>query len=213
MSWKKPCPASRPWPSMSSPLTALTRRRPVPAPVAPDRADFLRLQSKVTTCLTGSRLAKDRAAENRGQSDDPRGPGLPGGGTRMSTNFRPVGAPPYSSRASRRAKRVGTTNLFDRGHTMNTEPTPAPCPAETIERLSVEVDIACAGFGPAVGGFLTTLCRCLDRKSRRRRLSRAASCPACRCRSSATSVPTISPRSQRCGHAGPWHPRQFPFAR
>ncbi len=27
-------------------------------------ADFLRMQSKVTTCLTGSRLAKDRAAEN-----------------------------------------------------------------------------------------------------------------------------------------------------
>jgi electron-transferring-flavoprotein dehydrogenase len=42
---------------------------------------------------------------------------------------------------------------------MNTEPTPAPCPAETIERMSVEVDIACAGFGPAMGGFLTTLCR------------------------------------------------------
>jgi len=40
---------------------------------------------------------------------------------------------------------------------MNTEPTPAPCPAETIERMSVEVDIACAGFGPAMGGFLTTL--------------------------------------------------------
>ena len=26
-------------------------------------AEFLRLQSKLTTCLTGSRLAKDRAAE------------------------------------------------------------------------------------------------------------------------------------------------------
>ena len=26
-------------------------------------SDFLRMQSKLTTCLTGSRLAKDRAAE------------------------------------------------------------------------------------------------------------------------------------------------------
>jgi electron-transferring-flavoprotein dehydrogenase len=26
-----------------------------------------------------------------------------------------------------------------------------------VERQTMEVDIACAGFGPAVGGFLTTL--------------------------------------------------------
>ena len=31
--------------------------------------------------------------------------------------------------------------------------------AEPIERLTMEVDIACAGFGPAMGGFLTTLTR------------------------------------------------------
>jgi electron-transferring-flavoprotein dehydrogenase len=37
------------------------------------------------------------------------------------------------------------------------EPTPAPNPQEEIERPSIEVDIACAGFGPAMGGFLTTL--------------------------------------------------------
>jgi electron-transferring-flavoprotein dehydrogenase len=34
---------------------------------------------------------------------------------------------------------------------------PAPDPALEIERQSMEVDIACAGFGPAMGGFLTTL--------------------------------------------------------
>lgn len=32
-----------------------------------------------------------------------------------------------------------------------------PEPAPIIERPSMEVDIACAGFGPAMGGFLTTL--------------------------------------------------------
>jgi electron-transferring-flavoprotein dehydrogenase len=32
-------------------------------------------------------------------------------------------------------------------------------PAPVIERQSMEVDIACAGFGPAMGGFLTTLTR------------------------------------------------------
>lgn len=31
--------------------------------------------------------------------------------------------------------------------------------AEPIERMTMEVDIACAGFGPAMGGFLTTLTR------------------------------------------------------
>ena len=30
-------------------------------------------------------------------------------------------------------------------------------PIETIDRQSIEVDIACVGFGPATGGFLTTL--------------------------------------------------------
>jgi electron-transferring-flavoprotein dehydrogenase len=32
-------------------------------------------------------------------------------------------------------------------------------PANKIEREAMEVDIACAGFGPAMGGFLTTLTR------------------------------------------------------
>ncbi len=31
--------------------------------------------------------------------------------------------------------------------------------APAIERLTMEVDIACVGFGPAMGGFLTTLTR------------------------------------------------------
>jgi electron-transferring-flavoprotein dehydrogenase len=30
-----------------------------------------------------------------------------------------------------------------------------------IDRASMEVDIACVGFGPAMGGFLTTLSRAL----------------------------------------------------
>lgn len=38
---------------------------------------------------------------------------------------------------------------------MNTEESIAP----EIERQTMEVDIACAGFGPAMGGFLTTLTR------------------------------------------------------
>jgi electron-transferring-flavoprotein dehydrogenase len=38
---------------------------------------------------------------------------------------------------------------------MNTEESVAP----EIERQTMEVDIACAGFGPAMGGFLTTLTR------------------------------------------------------
>src|ERR1035441_4014196 len=32
-------------------------------------------------------------------------------------------------------------------------------PADAIERQTMEVDIACVGFGPAMGGFLTTLTR------------------------------------------------------
>src|ERR1039457_3767148 len=32
-------------------------------------------------------------------------------------------------------------------------------PALEIDRQSIEVDIACVGFGPATGGFLTTLTR------------------------------------------------------
>jgi electron-transferring-flavoprotein dehydrogenase len=38
---------------------------------------------------------------------------------------------------------------------MNVEPTPADSP--DIDRQSMDVDIACVGFGPATGGFLTTL--------------------------------------------------------
>src|SRR5512140_536826 len=31
----------------------------------------------------------------------------------------------------------------------------------TVERQTMEVDIACVGFGPAMGGFLTTLSRAM----------------------------------------------------
>jgi len=34
--------------------------------------------------------------------------------------------------------------------------------APEVERQSMEVDIACVGFGPAMGGFLTTLSRGLS---------------------------------------------------
>ena len=37
------------------------------------------------------------------------------------------------------------------------EPTPSPSPAPEINGASMDVDIACVGFGPAMGGFLTTL--------------------------------------------------------
>jgi len=36
-----------------------------------------------------------------------------------------------------------------------------PEPAATIDRQQMEIDIACVGFGPAMGGFLTTLSRSL----------------------------------------------------
>src|SRR4051812_32205252 len=37
------------------------------------------------------------------------------------------------------------------------EPTPAESPAPLGDGSSMDVDIACVGFGPAMGGFLTTL--------------------------------------------------------
>src|ERR1035438_10392801 len=39
------------------------------------------------------------------------------------------------------------------------ETSPAESPASALDRPAMEVDIACAGFGPAMGGFLTTLTR------------------------------------------------------
>ena len=61
-STKRPCPASPPWPSMSWPPTAPIRKgRPLRR--LRRHSDFLRLQNKLTTCLSGSRLAKDRAAD------------------------------------------------------------------------------------------------------------------------------------------------------
>ncbi len=37
------------------------------------------------------------------------------------------------------------------------EPTPSEAPASLEDGITMEVDIACVGFGPAMGGFLTTL--------------------------------------------------------
>ncbi|MDR3772507.1 MAG: hypothetical protein P4L26_04110 [Terracidiphilus sp.] len=42
---------------------------------------------------------------------------------------------------------------------MSVETTTTGSPSAEIDRPSMEVDIACAGFGPAMGGFLTTLTR------------------------------------------------------
>ena len=39
------------------------------------------------------------------------------------------------------------------------EPTPSELPAPLTDGATMEVDIACVGFGPAMGGFLTTLTR------------------------------------------------------
>jgi electron-transferring-flavoprotein dehydrogenase len=42
--------------------------------------------------------------------------------------------------------------------TMETwEPTPCESPASLSDGITMDVDIACVGFGPAMGGFLTTL--------------------------------------------------------
>ncbi|HEY3627990.1 MAG TPA: hypothetical protein VGL00_17005 [Terracidiphilus sp.] len=37
------------------------------------------------------------------------------------------------------------------------EPIPSECPAPSIDGACLDVDIACVGFGPAMGGFLTSL--------------------------------------------------------
>ena len=46
---------------------------------------------------------------------------------------------------------------------MSAQPEPYAYPAPQSERPSMEVDIACAGFGPAMGGFLTTLTQAWNR--------------------------------------------------
>jgi len=71
-------------------------------------SEFLRLQSKLTTCLTGARLAKDRAAETVSKVMIPR-------------------------------------HWIIRHELCST--------VREIDRQTMEVDIACAGFGPATGGF------------------------------------------------------------
>jgi electron-transferring-flavoprotein dehydrogenase len=52
------------------------------------------------------------------------------------------------------AKRNGRRVVAITGGNMNLEPQ-----EPQVERQSMEVDIACVGFGPAMGGFLTTLAR------------------------------------------------------
>jgi electron-transferring-flavoprotein dehydrogenase len=42
---------------------------------------------------------------------------------------------------------------------MSVEAIPTESRSPEIERPTIEVDIACVGFGPATGGFLTTLTR------------------------------------------------------
>jgi len=55
-----------------------------------------------------------------------------------------------------------------------------------IDRPSMEVDIACVGFGPATGGFLTTLTKAWN-ETLPTLPSRAASRRECPCKFSATS--------------------------
>jgi hypothetical protein len=42
---------------------------------------------------------------------------------------------------------------------MSVHAIPIEAPTKEDLRQTIEVDIACAGFGPAMGGFLTTLTR------------------------------------------------------
>jgi hypothetical protein len=76
---------------------------------------------------------------------------------------------------------------------MSTQPTwegePLTSPELDGERPSMEIDIACAGFGPAMGGFLTTLTNAWNEHPG----DPCFESPACLCRYSATSAPTISP--------------------
>jgi len=55
------------------------------------------------------------------------------------------------------------TGTSEPGHPVfsseTSEPSPSASPAPEQDRQSIEVDIACTGFGPAMGGFLTTLTR------------------------------------------------------
>ena len=113
----KPCPAFRRWPSMLSARTAaIQESRPVRG-LRRYQATFSGCRPSLPTCLTGSRLAKDRAADTRKQGDDSRSSGL----SRMRPNRN------------------------------------RPATAAEATRQTMDVDIACAGFGPAMGGFLTTL--------------------------------------------------------
>ena len=92
-------------------------------------------------CLTGSRLAKDRAAETVSKVMIPEALDYPGRAC-MSLRKQPVENRPQT----------------------------------------MEVDIACVGFGPAMGGFLTTLDAGLELRILAIQHSKARSCRACRCR-------------------------------
>ena len=105
-------------------------------------SEFLRLQNKLCSCLSGSRLAKDRAAETVSKVMIPEALDYPS----MSMN----------------------KNIDEET-------------ASEIERQSMEADIACVGFGPAMGGFLTTLTRAWNENPLILR-SKARSRRVCHCR-------------------------------
>ncbi len=57
-------------------------------------------------------------------------------------------------------KEAGTSGPESQALSSETwESSPAASPSPQLDRPSIEVDIACTGFGPAMGGFLTTLTR------------------------------------------------------
>jgi len=105
------------------------------------------LQTKLSTCLTGCRLSKDRAAEAISKLMIPRRWTIP---------------------HERRFQEQAAIDLRE-------------IEQQKIDRQQMSVDIACVGFGPAMGGFLTTLTRSLLKPDGSVRLE-SATTPACLCK-------------------------------
>ena len=79
----------------------------------------------------------------------------------------------------------------DQGHDSRSAGLSRMSDASPSNGQTMDVDIVCVGFGPATAGFLTTLSRQLVNADGTPAIE-SPSIPACRCRWSATSAPTIS---------------------